>query len=69
MKAAKRKRLERAGWRLVSIEEFLDLSEEEQVLVEIKLALQPTLNELKSSRSRLAKIEACDPRSKSSGRT
>jgi hypothetical protein len=39
MKAAKRKRLERAGWRLVSAEEFLALSEEEQALVEIKLAL------------------------------
>jgi hypothetical protein len=39
MKTAKRKRLERAGWRLASTEEFLELSEEEQALVEIKLAL------------------------------
>ncbi|MFY9570826.1 MAG: hypothetical protein WAV20_05460 [Blastocatellia bacterium] len=39
MKAAKRKRLERAGWSLVSTEEFLELSDEEKTLVEIKLAL------------------------------
>ena len=35
----KGKRLERGGWRLVSTEEFLELSEEERALVEIKLAL------------------------------
>jgi hypothetical protein len=39
MKSAKRKRLERAGCRLISTEEFLQLSEAEQRLVEVKLAL------------------------------
>ena len=39
MKTAKRKRLKRAGWRFISAEEFLELSEEEQALVEIKIAL------------------------------
>ena len=44
MKTAKRKKLERAGCRVASTEEFLELSDEERALVEIKLAL-PTLNE------------------------
>lgn len=35
MKTAKRNRLERAGWRLGSAEEFIDLIEEEQAPVEI----------------------------------
>ena len=39
MKMAKRRELERAGWRVGPAEEFLQLSEEEQTLVEIKLAL------------------------------
>jgi hypothetical protein len=62
MKVAKRKRLERAGWRLVSTEEFLELSEEEKALVEIKIALADT-NERKTSQSRVSKFEANDPRS------
>lgn len=45
MDAAKRKRLERAGWRFCSAEEFLELSEEEQALVEIKLALADAVKE------------------------
>jgi len=39
MKTVKRKRLERAGWRFCSAEEFLELTEEKQALVEIRLAL------------------------------
>lgn len=39
MKAAKRIRLERGGWRFVTPAEFLELSEEEKALVEMKLAL------------------------------
>jgi hypothetical protein len=39
MKTVKRKRLERVGWRFISAEEFLGLSEEEQALIEIKIAL------------------------------
>jgi ribosome-binding protein aMBF1 (putative translation factor) len=76
MKAAKRKRLEQAGWRVGSAEDFLELSKEEQALVEIKLALadavrtqrekhhlsQSTLAaRMRSSQSRVAKIEAGDP--------
>lgn len=45
MKAAKRKRLERAGWHLVSTDEFLELSDEEKALVEIKLALADAVSE------------------------
>ena len=60
MKAAKRKRLERAGWRLVSTEEFFELTEEEKALVEIKLA-QTDAERMKSSQSRMAKIETEDP--------
>jgi len=76
MKASKRKRLEAKGWRLTSAEEFLGLTREEVALVEMKLALadavkaqreksQLSQNELaarmKSSQSRVAKIEAGDP--------
>lgn len=39
MKAAKRNRLEAAGWRLGSAEEFLGLTKEETAAVEMKLAL------------------------------
>lgn len=45
MKTAKRKKIERAGWRLVSTEEFLALSAEEKALVEIKLALADAVSE------------------------
>ena len=76
MKAAKRKRLEQAGWRVGSAEDFLGLSEEEQALVEIKLALANAVKtqrekhrlsqsalatRMRSSQSRVAKIEAGDP--------
>ena len=68
MKAVKRKRLERAGWRLASTEEFLGLSDEEKALVEIKLA-QVDAERMKSSQSRVAKIERDDPRSDLPGTT
>ena len=76
MKTAKRKRLEQAGWRVSSAEDFLGLSKEEQTLVEIKLALADAVKtqrekhhlsqsalatRMKSSQSRVAKIEAGDP--------
>jgi ribosome-binding protein aMBF1 (putative translation factor) len=76
MKAGKRKRLEQAGWRVGSAEDFLGLSNEEQALVEIKLALADAVkaqrekhrlsqndlaSRMKSSQSRVAKIEAGDP--------
>jgi ribosomal protein L1 len=68
MKAAKRKRLERAGWRLVSTEEFLELSKEEQALVEIKFALADS-ERMKTSQSQVAKIETDDPGSSLTGTT
>lgn len=76
MKAAKRKKLEREGWRVGSVEEFLELGVEEQALVEIKLALADAVRvqrekhslsqsalaaRMKSSQSRVAKIESGDP--------
>jgi hypothetical protein len=39
MKREKRNKLERAGWRVGSAEEFLGLSEDEQAIVELKVAL------------------------------
>jgi DNA-binding XRE family transcriptional regulator len=76
MKAAKKKRLESKGWRVGTVEEFLALSPEESAYVELKLALSRGLQEyrrqkkltqgdlarkLKSSQSRVAKMEAGDP--------
>jgi len=76
MKASKRKRLEAKGWRLTSAEEFLGLTREETALVEMKLALADAVKaqrekshlsqielaaRMKSSQSRVAKIEAGDP--------
>ena len=76
MKAEKRKRLESAGWRVGDARDFLGLSEDEALFVEIKLALARRLRELRekrnwtqadlakrvgSSQSRVAKMEAADP--------
>ena len=76
MKTAKRKRLEAKGWKIGNSTEFLGLSTEESAYVELKLALsrnlQTTRKEknltqeelarlLKSSQSRIAKMEAGDP--------
>src|SRR5881396_3493994 len=43
MKTAKRKKLEAAGWRIGTTEEFLGLSSEEAKIVEMKLALGDSL--------------------------
>ena len=76
MKAAKRRRLEAAGWRVGDARDFLGLSSSELQFVEIKLALAKRLRELReehhwtqaelakkvgSSQSRVAKMEAGDP--------
>jgi DNA-binding XRE family transcriptional regulator len=76
MKSAKRKRLESKGWKIGAVREFLNLSAEESAYVELKLALSKNLQEyrrqkkltqeelarrLKSSQSRVAKMEAGDP--------
>jgi len=76
MRADKKKRLEAAGWRLGNAKDFLNLDEVDSQLVEIKLLLARKLRELReqleitqeelarrlrSSQSRVAKIEAGDP--------
>ena len=75
MNANKRKKLEAAGWHVGTVAEFLDLSEVDSFVVEFRLALgqalrhrrtqlgisQQTLaTKLKSSQSRVAKMEAAD---------
>jgi len=75
VKANKRKKLEDAGWRVSTTEEFLGLSAEESAYIEIKLALSEALKEarakrklsqtqlaalIESSQSRVAKMEAAD---------
>lgn len=76
MEQEKRDRLERAGWRVGTVQEFLNLSDDEALFVELKLALRDALkgrrsangltqtelaNRLGSSQSRVAKMEAGDP--------
>ena len=75
MNKAKRKRLERQGWKVGSADEFLGLSPEESRYVDLKLALSRRLRQrrearkltqgelaqqLGSSQSRVAKMEAGD---------
>ena len=76
MKKSKRKKLKGAGWAVGSVQEFLGLSDAEAALIEVKLALSRTLRDrrqrrgvsqvelakrLRSSQSRVAKMEAGDP--------
>ena len=76
MNTAKRKQLAAKGWKIGTVKEFLKLSPEESAYVELKLALSKNLEEtrkekqltqeelarmLKSSQSRVAKMEAGDP--------
>lgn len=75
MNNTKKKRLEANGWKVGSAAEFLKLSAEEAAYIELKLALSKALQELrkskkltqvelakriKSSQSRVAKMEAAD---------
>lgn len=75
MQREKRARLEQAGWKVGSVQEFLGLSDEESTLIEMKLALARSLKQLrvarqwtqtalarhlKSSQSRVAKMESAD---------
>lgn len=75
MKVSKRKKLEKAGWKVGSTDEFLELSSDEVAYVEMKLALSETLKRerikkklsqtefakmIASSQSRVAKMEAAD---------
>ena len=75
MKAAKRKKLDADGWKVGSASDFLELSEAEESLVAMKLALARNHKKLRqkrrltqsqlgkqigSSQSRIAKMEAAE---------
>jgi predicted XRE-type DNA-binding protein len=76
MEPTKRQKLEAAGWKVGSVTEFLQLSPEEEAIVEIRVSLSKYLKQLRqqqqlsqqklaenisSSQSRVAKMEASDP--------
>ena len=76
MKNNKKKKLESKGWKIGDSTEFLNLSPEEAAYVELKILLSKKLQStrkqkrltqiqfahlLKSSQSRVAKMEAGDP--------
>ena len=75
MKTSKRQKLEAAGWKVGSTADFLGLSKEEELLIDMKLALANKLKarrrarnltqleiakRLGSSQSRIAKMEVAD---------
>ncbi len=75
MNRLKRRRLEAAGWKIGSVQEFLSLSDQEAAYIELKLKLAECLRKkrrerrlgqtdlaklVKSSQSRVAKMEAAD---------
>lgn len=76
MRDAKRKRLESKGWKIGDAKDFLNLSPEESAFIKMKLELSERLRThrerrnltqvelaklVKSSQSRVAKMEAGDP--------
>ncbi len=76
MRQAKRKKLENKGWKTGSVGEFLNLSDAELAVIDLKLSLARALKEhrrkkhvtqaelattISSSQSRVAKMEAGDP--------
>ncbi len=76
MREEKKRRLEAKGWKVGSAKEFLGLTDEESAYIELKIRLAESLRErrqrsglsqaelakvLKSSQSRIAKMEAGDP--------
>jgi len=76
MKKTKKDKLKKAGWKVGTASDFLELSPEEEAFIEIKLALASYLKQrrmrkkltqvelarfLRSSQSRVAKMEAGDP--------
>ncbi|MGB3563419.1 MAG: helix-turn-helix domain-containing protein [Thermoanaerobaculia bacterium] len=76
MRESKKKRLEKKGWRIGSAADFLELTPEESAYIEVKIRLSQALRELRrkatltqtelahrlrSSQSRVAKMEAGDP--------
>ena len=76
MKSTKRKKLERAGWRVGSTQDFLGIDDAEMALIDMRVSLASELHrrrvernmsqrdlatEIGSSQSRVAKMEAGDP--------
>ena len=76
MRQSKRKALEAKGWKVGSARDFLNISDEEMALIELKISLGDTLQNrrkqkkmtqtqlaklLHSSQSRIAKMETGDP--------
>ena len=76
MNPTKRQKIEAAGGKIVTVTEFLNLSPEEEAIIEIRLSLSKSLKKLRqqeqlsqqklaeninSSQSRVAKMEASDP--------
>lgn len=76
MKVSKQRKLEKAGWKVGTVDEFLDLTPEESAYVEMKIALSKSLKQrrikkrlsqvafaakIDSSQSRVAKMETGDP--------
>jgi hypothetical protein len=76
MKKSKRDKLKAAEWAVGSVQDFLGLSDADTALIELKLALSRSLRDrrqgrgisqvelakrLRSSQSRIAKMEAGDP--------
>ena len=75
MDKTKKRRLEKKGWKIGSVDEFLTLTPDESAYIELKLELSKSIRQrrqhknltqmqmarlLKSSQSRVAKIEAGD---------
>ena len=76
MRESKRKKLAEKGWRVGSAKDFLGLSEQEEAFIDLRLRLADGLKSrrqsrgvtqsqlaqsLRSSQSRVAKMEAGDP--------
>ena len=76
MRKTKKSRLEKKGWKVGTVGEFLDLTPEEEAYIELKLRLGENLRKrrvrhkmtqvdlakrVKSSQSRVAKMESGDP--------
>ena len=76
MNKEKQKILEKKGWKIGTVKEFLDLADEEASYIELKLKLSANLKKvrternltqvelatiIKSSQSRVAKLETGDP--------
>ena len=76
MNPEKKRRLEKKGWKIGGVEEFLGLTREETAYIDLKISLGESLNSmrdernmtqiqlaklLKTSQSRVAKMEAGDP--------